>query len=151
MIMHTRVLLLVLFHSLAYFFFLFFLLFFKHLLNLVFNKYLVIFSYRFSAYLYIIFVFIFLSHCSVHSNSIYKLLGLHKHSCSLCCCFLYQTCFLNNFRIYPDGIYLFKVNNKNTGIMCENCPKLIKNTSKQHQRCSFGVSVISFVVFLLSF
>ena len=30
--------------------------------------------------------------------------------------------------IFPVGIYLFKVNNKNTRKRCETCPKLIKKT-----------------------
>ena len=35
--------------------------------------------------------------------------------------------------LYPDGIYLFKVNNGNTRVICEICPKLTIKTPKRRQ------------------
>ena len=43
----------------------------------------------------------------------------------------------------PAGIYLFKVNNRNTRTMCETCPKLaIKTPKRCHWRCS-GVFIVN--------
>ena len=45
---------------------------------------------------------------------------------------------------YPAGIYLFKVNNKNTRTMCEICPKfMIKTIEQRHWHC-FGIFIVNF-------
>ena len=58
-----------------------------------------------------------------------------------------QICYLV---AYPVSIYWFKINNKNTRIMCEICSKLSIKIQEQHQwhgtdftHCS-GVSIINF-------
>ena len=38
--------------------------------------------------------------------------------------------FMFTRNIQPDGTYLFKVNSKNTRIMCEICSKLTRKTSE---------------------
>ena len=44
---------------------------------------------------------------------------------------------------FPAGIYLFKVNIKNTRIMCEICSELTIKTSQQCQYCS-GIFIVNF-------
>ena len=45
---------------------------------------------------------------------------------------------------FPVGIYLFKVNNENTGTMCEICSKLTIKTPEQcHWSCS-AVFIVNF-------
>ena len=50
-----------------------------------------------------------------------------------------------NFKlINPAGIYLFKVNNRNTKARCEICSKLtIKTPERRHWRCS-GFFIVNF-------
>ena len=44
----------------------------------------------------------------------------------------------------PVGIYMFKVNNKNTRTRCEICSKLtVKTTERRKWRCS-GVCIVNF-------
>ena len=46
--------------------------------------------------------------------------------------------------LYPAGIYLLKVNNRNTGIRCEICSKLtVKIPERRHWRRS-GIFIINF-------
>ena len=52
--------------------------------------------------------------------------------------------FHKNVRSYPVGIYLFKVNNRNTRTRCEICLKLaIKTPEGRHWRFS-GVFIVNF-------
>ena len=46
-------------------------------------------------------------------------------------------------RTIPAGIYLLKVNNRNTRIRCEICSKLIK-TQERHYRSRSGVCIVNF-------
>ena len=61
-----------------------------------------------------------------------------------------QQCFdvlisaLNKFRIFPAGIYFFKVNNGNTKTMCEICSKLTMNTPELRQWRRSGVVIVNF-------
>ena len=51
--------------------------------------------------------------------------------------------FLRNFeKQLPVGIYIFKVNNRNTKTRCEICSKLTVKTSEQRQR-HFGVFIVN--------
>ena len=45
---------------------------------------------------------------------------------------------------YPAGIYLLKVNNRNSRTRCEICSKLTIKTPKQRQWCRSGVFVVNF-------
>ena len=47
-------------------------------------------------------------------------------------------------RIYPVGIYLLKVNNRNTRTKCEIFSKLTIKTPKRHQWCRSGVFIVNF-------
>ena len=38
-----------------------------------------------------------------------------------------------NVNLYPDGIYMFKVNNRNSRAMCEICLKLKIKTPERHR------------------
>ena len=57
-------------------------------------------------------------------------------------------------RIYPEGIYLLKVNNKNCRTRCVICSKL---TKEKHQNCLIGmrtlrnidVALVSLFLFLV--
>ena len=54
------------------------------------------------------------------------------------------TCLTQKYCFYPVGIYMFKVNNRNTKIRCEICSKLtIKIPKRRHWRRS--------VVFIVNF
>ena len=48
------------------------------------------------------------------------------------------------FQTCPPGIYLFKVNNRNTRARCEICSKLTIKTPEQHQWRRFGVFIVYF-------
>ena len=45
---------------------------------------------------------------------------------------------------YPAGIYLFKVNNRNTRTRCEICSKLTINTPERRQWRRSGVFIVNF-------
>ena len=45
---------------------------------------------------------------------------------------------------YPVGIYLFNVNNGNTGTMCETCVKLSLKTPEQRQLRRPCVFIVNF-------
>ena len=45
---------------------------------------------------------------------------------------------------YPAGIYLFKVNNRNTRTRCEICSKLTINTPELRQWRRSGVFIVNF-------
>ena len=45
---------------------------------------------------------------------------------------------------YPAGIYLFKVNNRNTRTRCEICSKLTINTLERRQWRRSGVFIVNF-------
>ena len=44
----------------------------------------------------------------------------------------------------PAGIYLFKVNYRNTRTRCEICSKLTIKTPERHQWCRSGVFIVNF-------
>ena len=46
--------------------------------------------------------------------------------------------------MFPVGIYLFHVNNRNTRTMCEICSKLIIKTPEQRHWRRFGVFIVNF-------
>ena len=46
---------------------------------------------------------------------------------------------------YPPGIYLLKVNNRNTRTRCEICPKLTIQTPERRLCCHSGVFSVNFV------
>ena len=46
--------------------------------------------------------------------------------------------------LIPNGIYLFKVNNRNTRTRCEICSKLTINTPERRQCRRSGVFIVSF-------
>ena len=48
------------------------------------------------------------------------------------------------FRSNPAGIYLFKVNNRNTRTRCEICSKLTINTPERRQWRRSGVFIVNF-------
>ena len=51
---------------------------------------------------------------------------------------------INNEQVVSIGIYLLKVNIRNTRTKCEICSKLIINTpERRHWRC-FGVFIVNF-------
>ena len=62
----------------------------------------------------------------------------------------FQKCVTKNVRIavrpstYPAGIYLFKVNNRNTRTKCEICSKLTINTPERRQWRRSGVFIVNF-------
>ena len=45
---------------------------------------------------------------------------------------------------FPAGIYLFKVNNRNTRTRCEICSKLTINTPERRQWRRSGVFIVNF-------
>ena len=45
---------------------------------------------------------------------------------------------------YQAGIYLLKVNNRNTGTSCEICLKFTIKTPERHQWCRSGVFIVDF-------
>ena len=45
---------------------------------------------------------------------------------------------------HPAGIYLFKVNNRNTRTRCEICSKLTINTPERRQWRHSGVFIVNF-------
>ena len=45
---------------------------------------------------------------------------------------------------YQAGIYLLKVNNRNTGTRCEICLKLTIKMPERHQWCRSGVFIVDF-------
>ena len=45
---------------------------------------------------------------------------------------------------FPVGIYLFKVNNRNTRTRCEICSKLTINTPERRQWRRSGVFIVNF-------
>ena len=47
-------------------------------------------------------------------------------------------------RLNLAGIYLLKVNNRDTGARCETCSKLIIKTLERHQWRRFGVFIVNF-------
>ena len=49
-----------------------------------------------------------------------------------------------NHNLYPAGIYLLKVNNRNTGTRCEICPKLTINTPERRHWRRSGVFIVNF-------
>ena len=53
---------------------------------------------------------------------------------------------------FPDGIYLLKVNNRNTRTRCEICSKLRIKTPERQQWRHFGVFIVNFehISFLVS-
>ena len=54
-----------------------------------------------------------------------------------------NSCYLNMFSDFPAGIYLLKVNNRNTRIKCEICSKLtIKTLERRHWRFC-GVLIVN--------
>ena len=60
------------------------------------------------------------------------------------------------FKSLLAGIYLLKVNNRNTRTRCETCSKLTIETPEGHHKCYFGVFIVNFehishfvIVFLL--
>ena len=48
------------------------------------------------------------------------------------------------FMLIPAGIYLFKVNNRNTRTRCEICSKLTINTPERRQWRRSGVFIVNF-------
>ena len=46
--------------------------------------------------------------------------------------------------LIPTGIYLFKINNENSGAMCEICSKLTIKTQQQRQWRPSGVFIVNF-------
>ena len=46
--------------------------------------------------------------------------------------------------LFPPGIYLFKVNNRNTRTRCAICSKLTIKTSERRQYCRSGVFIVNF-------
>ena len=53
-----------------------------------------------------------------------------------------------NTHIFPAGIYLLKVNNRNNRTRCEICLKLTVKTSEQRQWRRFGVILVSLLLTL---
>ena len=45
---------------------------------------------------------------------------------------------------YPVGMYLLKVNNRNTRTRCEICSKITTNTSERRHWCLSGVLLVNF-------
>ena len=59
-------------------------------------------------------------------------------------------------RPYPTGIYLFKVNKRNTRRMCKICSKLTMKTPERYYWRRSGIFIasfepISFIVFVFAF
>ena len=50
----------------------------------------------------------------------------------------------DSFNYIPAGIYLFKVNNRNTRTRCEICSKLTINTPERRQWRRSGVFIVNF-------
>ena len=50
----------------------------------------------------------------------------------------------SNIGMTPAGIYLFKVNNRNTRTRCEICSKLTINTPERRQWRRSGVFIVNF-------
>ena len=46
--------------------------------------------------------------------------------------------------MFPFGIHLFNLNNRNTRTTCEICSKLTIKTPEQHYWCLSGVFIINF-------
>ena len=55
----------------------------------------------------------------------------------------FECSFQSKFSVVPAGIYLFKVNNRNTRTRCEICSELTINTPERRQRRS-GVFIVNF-------
>ena len=51
---------------------------------------------------------------------------------------------MNLFGTNPAGIYLFKVNNRHTRIMCEMCPDLTVKTPERRQWRRSDVFIVNF-------
>ena len=51
---------------------------------------------------------------------------------------------VKHLRIFPTGIYMFKVNNRNTRTRCEICLKLTKKIPEQRQWRRSGVFIVNF-------
>ena len=49
-----------------------------------------------------------------------------------------------HFRLNPAGIYLLKVNNRNTRTRCEICSKFTIKTPERRQWRPFGVFIVNF-------
>ena len=45
---------------------------------------------------------------------------------------------------FSVGIYMFKINNRNTGTMCEICSKLTTKIPKRHQWRRSGSFIVNF-------
>ena len=59
--------------------------------------------------------------------------------------------FLTDLEPFPTGIYLLKVNNRNTRASCEICSKLTIKTPERRQWRRFGVFIVNFNVFHILF
>ena len=57
---------------------------------------------------------------------------------------LFTCCFSVLFKVNPVGIYLFKVNNRNTRTRCEICSRLTIKTSERCHWHSSGVFIVNF-------
>ena len=55
-----------------------------------------------------------------------------------------QNVIISHGDINPVGIYLLKVNNRNTRTSCEICSKLTKKTRKRRQWCRSSVFIANF-------
>ena len=53
-------------------------------------------------------------------------------------------CYLCVLLVHPVGIYMFKVNNRNTKARCEICSKLTIKTQERLHWCRSGVFIVSF-------
>ena len=49
--------------------------------------------------------------------------------------------------LYPAGIYLFKVNNRNTRTRCKICPKLTIKTPERHHWCRLVSLLLTLNIF----
>ena len=57
---------------------------------------------------------------------------------------IYTSGTIANSQRTPAGIYLFKVNNRNTRTRCEICSKLTINTPERRQWRRSGVFIVNF-------
>ena len=73
--------------------------------------------------------------CFICNVKFFVHLGLQKNLCPKNCLILHLP--------IPAGIYLLKVNNRNTRTRCEICSKLTIKTPEQRWRCS-GVFMVNF-------
>ena len=71
-------------------------------------------------------------------------LNLLKEWQYFCSCLIKGTLLATKLKSYPAGIYLFKVNNRNTRTRYEICSKLTINTPERRQWRRSGVFIVNF-------